>query len=78
MLKCSPSSVRYVQHIHAKDLKWTVNPKALKFQYQDPSGKLIMLSSYLVMIQDENFKKYVEIYAKGQVLNTSNLNDLLI
>ena len=30
------------------------------------TGKLMMLPSDLVLIEDENFKKYVDIYAKDQ------------
>jgi cytochrome c peroxidase len=40
-------------------LEWTPNPKAQKFQYQDPTGKLMMLPSDLVLLQDSAFKKYV-------------------
>jgi hypothetical protein len=32
----------------------------------DPSGKLMMLPSDLVLIQDEAFKVYVDLYAKDQ------------
>lgn len=38
----------------------------LKLQYKDPTGKLTMLPSDLVLIQDEAFKVYVDIYAKDQ------------
>lgn len=30
----------------------------------DPSGKAMMLPSDLVLIEDEGFKKYTEVYAK--------------
>ena len=46
-----------------KNLKWTVNPKASKFQYEDESKKLMMLPSDLVLIEDPQFKTYVDIYA---------------
>ena len=47
-------------------LKWVPDEKAAKFQYKDPSGKLMMLPSDLVLIEDGDFKKYVEIYAKDK------------
>jgi cytochrome c peroxidase len=74
-----------------KDLKWTVNPKASKFQFQDPTGKLMMLPSDIVLLEDPDFKQYVDIYAKDQkkffadfadafgrllALGTSNLYDV--
>lgn len=48
------------------NLQWTPNDAAAKFQYKDPSGKLMMLPSDIVLIQDNKFKKYVEIYAKDE------------
>lgn len=42
-----------------KGLKWTPNPKSAKFQYQDPTGKLMMLPSDLVLIEDAEFKTIV-------------------
>jgi cytochrome c peroxidase len=39
-----------------------------KFQYADPSGKLMMLPSDIVLLEDESFKKYVDIYAKDEKL----------
>lgn len=47
-------------------LKWTVNPKTSKLQYEDPTKKLMMLPSDLTLIEDSQFKKYVEIYSKDQ------------
>ena len=35
-------------------------------QYKDPSGKLMMLPSDIVLIEDAGFKKYVDVYAKDQ------------
>lgn len=37
-----------------------------KFQYADPTGKLMMLPSDIVLIEDEEFKKYVDMYAKDE------------
>jgi cytochrome c peroxidase len=74
-----------------KGLKWTENTKTKKFQYEDPSGQLMMLPSDIVLLEDENFKKYVDVYAKDQkkffadfknafekleLLGTSGLNTL--
>ena len=39
-----------------------------KFQYKDPSGKLMMLPSDIVLIEDSEFKQYVQLYAKNQKL----------
>jgi cytochrome c peroxidase len=36
------------------------------FHPTDPTGKLMMLPSDLVLIQDEAFKVYVDLYAKDQ------------
>jgi cytochrome c peroxidase len=49
-----------------KGLKWTENKKTKKFQYEDPSGQLMMLPSDIVLLEDEKFKKYVDVYAKDQ------------
>lgn len=45
-------------------LKWEVDDRYPKLQYRDSSGNLMMLPSDLVLIQDPEFKKYVEIYSK--------------
>jgi cytochrome c peroxidase len=46
------------------NMKWKPNQKSPKFQYEDPSGRLMMLPSDLALIEDYEFKKYVQIYAK--------------
>lgn len=64
-----PSSHRSVQNqyfVLLKGLKWTPAEKTAKFQYSDPSGKLMMLPSDIVLIEDAEFKKYVDMYAKDQ------------
>ena len=43
-----------------KSINWTVNPKAAKLQYQDPSGKLMMLPSDLVLIQGTANYKFMD------------------
>ncbi|KAL4144638.1 hypothetical protein PRNP1_013764 [Phytophthora ramorum] len=48
--------------------KWTVKKWNGPMQYEDPTGKLMMLPADLVLIQDPQFKKYVELYAKDEDL----------
>eukprot|EP01038_Epipyxis_sp_PR26KG_P015154 gene15154-20414_t len=45
---------------------YTPNLKANKFQYKDRSGFFMMLPSDIVLIQDDKFKPYVELYAKNK------------
>jgi len=46
--------------------KWTKKKWAGPEQFEDPSGKLMMLPADLALIQDPEFKKYVEIYANNE------------
>ncbi|CEG35772.1 cytochrome c peroxidase [Plasmopara halstedii] len=48
--------------------KWTVKKWNGPMQYEDPTGNLMMLPSDMVLIEDPNFKKYVELYAKNEDL----------
>jgi len=48
------------------DLEWTPRKWDGNLQYQDPTGELMMLPTDLALIQDPEFKKHVEIYAKDQ------------
>eukprot|EP00290_Baffinella_frigidus_P006758 CAMPEP_0180133196 /NCGR_PEP_ID=MMETSP0986-20121125/9404_1 /TAXON_ID=697907 /ORGANISM="non described non described, Strain CCMP2293" /LENGTH=339 /DNA_ID=CAMNT_0022073283 /DNA_START=21 /DNA_END=1040 /DNA_ORIENTATION=+ len=49
------------------NLEWTPNTlPSGKFQYKDPSGKLMMLPSDIALIEDPAFKTWVEIYAKDE------------
>lgn len=48
------------------NLKWEPNVVNKHDQYKDPSGKLMMLPSDIVLIEDPAFKKHVEVYAKDQ------------
>lgn len=48
------------------NLKWEPNVVNEHAQFKDPSGKLMMLPSDIVLIEDPGFKKYVDIYAKDQ------------
>jgi len=53
---------------------WTIKkthkggPWTGPMQYEDPTGELMMLPSDIVLIQDKEFRKYVEMYAKNQDL----------
>lgn len=51
-----------------KGLKWeeaklVMGKPAEKFQYQDPSGKLMMLPSDIVLLEDDKFRPFVDKYA---------------
>ena len=48
------------------NLKWVPNVVNEHAQFKDPSGKLMMLPSDIVLIEDAKFRKYVDIYAKDQ------------
>lgn len=50
-----------------KSITWSpVTKETGAYQYEDPSGKIMMLPTDLVLIQDPSFDKYVSIYAKDQ------------
>lgn len=55
----TPTVFNNLYFVLLKNLKWTPDEKAPNFQYQDPTGKLMMLPSDLVLIQDPKFKEYV-------------------
>jgi len=46
--------------------KWTKKKWSGPEQFEDESGKLMMLPADLAFVQDPEFKKYVELYAKDQ------------
>jgi cytochrome c peroxidase len=54
--------------------KWTIKtthkgkPWDGPIQFEDPTGDLMMLPTDIVLIQDAEFRKYVEAYAKDQDL----------
>ncbi len=62
----TPTTFNNLYYTLLLGLKWTVNPKTSKLQYEDPTKKLMMLPSDLTLIEDSEFKKYVEIYSKDQ------------
>jgi len=47
-------------------VKWTKRDWTGPYQYEDDSHKLMMLPTDLVLIQDDDFKKYVSMYAADQ------------
>ncbi|KAG1667130.1 hypothetical protein FOA52_004125 [Chlamydomonas sp. UWO 241] len=47
---------------------WTPDERMPKFQFKDPTGELMMLPSDIVLIQDPELKKWVELYAKDRKL----------
>ena len=49
-------------------LPWTVKEWDGPMQFEDPSGKLMMLPSDLVLIQDKKFRPFTEQYAKDNGL----------
>ena len=49
-------------------LPWTIKEWDGPMQFEDPSGKLMMLPSDLVLIQDKAFRPYVKQYAKDNAL----------
>ncbi|KAL1499484.1 hypothetical protein AB1Y20_011687 [Prymnesium parvum] len=50
------------------NLPWTLKEWDGPMQFEDPSGKLMMLPSDIVLIQDNKFRSYVKMYAKDQAL----------
>jgi len=50
------------------EVKWTPKKWNGPLQFTDPTGKLMMLPADLVFVQDPEFRKYTELYAKDQDL----------
>jgi hypothetical protein len=48
--------------------KWTPKKWSGPLQFEDETGKLMMLPSDMALVQDEKFRKFVEMYAKDQDL----------
>lgn len=61
----TPNSFNNQYFVLLKGLKWTPGVKTSKFQYTDPSGKLMMLPSDLVLLEDAGFAKFVDVYGKS-------------
>ena len=51
-----------------ENVKWTKKEWSGPLQYEDASGKLMMLPSDLLLVSDPGFKPYVKKYAKSQKL----------
>ncbi|CAM9971355.1 unnamed protein product [Ectocarpus sp. 6 AP-2014] len=51
-----------------KSIPWSERKDFTPFQYQDPSGSLMMLPSDIVLLEDKSFKKYVDMYADNDKL----------
>ena len=64
----TPTEFSNAYYILLKRVKWTVNKDMPNLQYQNKKGDLMMLPSDLVLIEDEHFKKWVDIYAEDQDL----------
>lgn len=62
----TPTSFNNLYFVLLKSLQWTPDQTKTKVQYTDPSGKLMMLPSDLVLIEDSKFKTFVDLYAKDQ------------
>ena len=45
---------------------WTLKEWNGPMQFEDPSGKLMMLPTDMVLLDDADFKKWVKIYAKSE------------
>lgn len=51
-----------------KNVPWKERKDFTPFQYQDPSGALMMLPSDIVLLEDKKFKKFVDMYADDDKL----------
>jgi cytochrome c peroxidase len=47
---------------------WTIKEWNGPMQFEDPSGKLMMLPSDLALVQDKNFRPFVQMYAKDNAM----------
>jgi len=62
----TPTSFNNLYFSLLDSLKWTKRDWNGPFQYEDGGKTLMMLPTDLVLIQDDEFKKYVSMYAKDQ------------
>uniref|UniRef100_A0A7S1BRL8 Plant heme peroxidase family profile domain-containing protein n=1 Tax=Corethron hystrix TaxID=216773 RepID=A0A7S1BRL8_9STRA len=60
----TPTTFNNQYFVLLKSIPWKEREWSGPFQYEDSSGKLMMLATDLVLIQDKSFKKYVDKYAK--------------
>jgi len=66
----APTTVSNEYYRELLENKWTVKkthkgkPWTGPMQYEDPTGDLMMLPTDIVLLEDKEFRKYVELYAK--------------
>jgi len=60
----TPTTLNNVYFSSLIYLPWTIRDWKGPEQYEDPSGKLMMLPSDIALIHDKSFLKYVKMYAK--------------
>jgi len=60
----TPTTFNNQYFVLLKSLPWTKKEWTGPYQYESSNGKLMMLPTDLVLIQDKNFQKYVDMYAK--------------
>jgi len=53
-------------YVQLLERKWTVKKWNGPKQYEDESGKLMMLPGDMALLEDPHFKKWVEVYAKDE------------
>jgi cytochrome c peroxidase len=62
----TPTTFSNLYFSFLKQVEWTRRDWSGPFQYEDGSGKFMMLPPDLALIKDSKFKKYVNVYAKDQ------------
>jgi cytochrome c peroxidase len=62
----TPTTFNNLYYIFLNTANWTKRDWDGKFQYEDGSKRFMMLPSDLVLIQDEGFKKYVDLYSQDE------------
>jgi len=62
----TPTSFNNLYFSLLDTVKWTKRDWSGPFQYENGGKTLMMLPTDLVLIQDDDFKKYVSMYAKDQ------------
>ena len=64
----TPTQLNNAYYALLLSLPWTLKEWNGPMQFEDPSGKLMMLPSDIVLIQDAKFRKWVKTYAKDKEL----------
>jgi len=68
----APTTISNEYYRELLENRWTIKtthkgkPWTGPVQFEDPTGDLMMLPSDIVLIQDNEFRKHVELYAKDQ------------